>query len=55
MQNPSTAPASERGPAPSLGFIPEAMFVAGIWSTVSYPSSLGFAKAGPRSGAGTGN
>ena len=37
------------------GFLPAAMFVAGIWSTGTYPSSLGFAKAGPRSGAGTGN
>ena len=37
------------------GFLPAAMFVAGIWSTGTYPTSLGFAKAGPRSGAGTGN
>ena len=28
------------------------MFVAGIWSTGSYPCSLGYAKAGPRSGRG---
>ena len=36
------------------GFLPAPMFVAGIWSTGTDPSSLGFAKAGPRSGGGDG-
>ena len=32
-----------------------AILVACIWSTGTYPSCLSHAKAGPRSGAGTGN
>ncbi len=52
---PLNRPRLRAGACSFSGFLPAAMFVVGIWSTGTYPSSLGFAKAGPRSGAGTGN
>ena len=52
---PLNRPRLRAGACSFPGFLPTAMFVAGIWSTGTYPSSLGFAKAGPRSGVGTGN
>ena len=55
LELPLNRPCLRAGACSFPGFLPAAMFVAGIWSTGTYPSSLGFAKAGPRSGAGTGN
>ena len=55
LNYPSTAPPPSGGLLLPRPLLPAAMFVSGTWSTGAYPSSLGFAKAGPRSGAGTGN
>ena len=52
---PLNRPRLRAGACSFPGFLPAAMFVACIWSTETYSSSLGYAKAGPRSGAGTGN
>ncbi len=54
MHNLSTAPASERA-CSFPGFCSAVMLVARIWSTGTDPCCPGQAKAGPRSGAGTGN
>ena len=50
---PLNRPRLRAGACSFPGFLPAAISVAGIWSTGSYPSNLGFAKAGPRSGAWT--
>ena len=52
---PLNRPRLRAGGSSFPGPLPAVMFVAGIWSIGSYLSSLGYAKAGPRSGAGTGN
>ena len=52
---PLNRPRLQPRPCCLPGLLPAAVFVAGIWSTESNPSSLGFAKAGPRSRTGTGN
>ncbi len=49
---PLSRPRLRAGGCSFPSFLPAATFVAGIWSTGTYPSSLGFAKAGPRSGGG---
>ena len=54
LELPLNRPRLRAGACSFPGFLPAAMFVAGIWSTGTYPSSLGFAKAGPRSGGGDG-
>ena len=52
---PLNRPRLRAGACSFSGLLSAVMFVAAIWSTETYRSSLGYAKAGPRSGAGTGN